>query len=466
MRTLRSIPILMGLIGLYLGTPPVSAQTVTVSKSGSPNFSTIQSAIDSFASDSDPAENVILVQDSSVYDEMVTINRPLRLEGSSAVNRPIIAGRNNTAGADALVISIPTGTSNTVTLRNLIVIPSKTTPPTDDGIASVGQNLFIFLDNVLVSANNGSDQPCTSDGLSTPTVTGTEVFIGDDNLFLGPTTTPAGPGTEVLMRNLVSSYGNPAGASNDGIVLSGSGLTYTILDGCVFSFNGRLGIQAGRNFTINAPTKPVQVIYNKGFAGLWFASASALARDINGLIVMHNSSTGIEHQNGGTAGLKMSNAIVAQNGATNLQISDVGINAPINLTNVTISNQHTGSAISVLTTASATITLKDSIVAGNGTADPVNTIVHNGSGPLTITGSALVTAGPNALVAPKTGTGPVSGSPSTTADPQFVNILDPTSPSLYDVANTAYATANSSGGPLRGGADYVGTSTVRDWTLY
>jgi hypothetical protein len=226
-------------------------------------------------------------------------------------------------------------------------------------------------------------------------------------------------------------------------------------------------MQVGRDVIINAPSKPVQVIYNKGFAGVWFASSSANFRNIDGLLLMHNAADGMEHQNGGAAGLHISNAIIAQNGATNLRISDVGINQPITLNNVTISNQGTGSPIIVNAAATASISLTDSIVAGNGSAAANNSITHNGTGTLTLSGTALVTAGPNALATPPiSGTGPVSGTPSTTADPQFVEIRDNNSAGLYDVANTAYATASSTSGPLGGGGDYVGAASVQDWSVY
>jgi hypothetical protein len=106
------------------------------------------------------------------------------------------------------------------------------------------------------------------------------------------------------------------------------------------------------------------------------------------------------------------------------------------------------------------------IVAGNGSADPKNTLLHNGSGTLTLSGTALVTAGPQAMATATGGTGPISGSPTTTADPQFVNTTDATSISYFDVTNPAYATANSTGGPLAGGADFAGGSGVNQWSLY
>lgn len=465
--------ILMALAVIFAVGSTASAQTVTVAKTGTPSFSTIQAAIDSF--DPDPnagLANVIQITDSALYDEIITVDVPVTIEGTAG-SRPVLALQTNPGSLnDGILVSVATETTNSVYLRNLIIIPSLTTPPTDDAIVSVGQNLYLELDNLLITANNGSNAPVSTDGLTQADTTGA-TFFGDDGMFLGSGAAPAGPGFEGVLKNTVVTH-FPLGASSDGIVCSATGASYTILEGCVFSFCNRLGIQAHKEFEIlGSHTNRVYVLGNKGFAGVWFVGGGVAKRTIQGAIIAGNGNGtsagfGIEHQNGGTAGLTLTDSILVNNTSDNLRISGVGITADIQVKNVTLANQAlaTASAIDVDPAATANIFLTDCIVAGNGTTNVENTILHNGTGTLTLTGTAVVTAGPFALNTPTGGTGPVSGTPTTTADPQFVETANVASSSFFDVANNAYATASSTGGPLAGGADFVGGSAVNEWSVY
>lgn len=448
------------------------AQTKTVSKTGPADFTTVQDAINSFTPDPDPnTPNVIQIIDSSVYDEMITINVPITIEGTGA-SRPILAVRQNTGGDgnDGLIINIPTGTFNDVTLRNLIVIPSRTSVPMDDGIRSHGQNLNITLENILVTANNGSDFPVTLDGLAPVSLSGATQF-GDDGIFVGAGTTPSGDGTVVTLRNVVVSHiqGAVPNLYNDGLICSSSGKAYYIYDGCVFSYCNRLGIQAAGDFQIYAPSKRVLVLGNKGFAGIWFAAASPSAspiRSIDGCNVIdttgvNNSSTpgvgwGIEHQNGGTVNFVLRNAIIKGNTGQGLMISELAGSGSSTIENVTFAGNGRY-AIDVNSAYAGTITINDCIIAGDGTADSDNVVRHNGTGLMNISYSALVTEGPFALLTPPTtGTGTINQLNIVNADPQFVETSDYTSDSFFDVFNPIYSAAGTGGTPLRGGADYVG----------
>ncbi len=457
-------------------TSVASAQTVTVAKSGSPNFATVQAAIDSFDPDPNAGQpNIIQITDSALYDEIITVDVPVTIDGTAAT-RPVLAVQTNPASAganDGLTVSIAAAsTSNSVFLKNLIVIPSTTTPPADDGIISLGQNLYLELNNVVVTANNGSNVPLAVDGMSQADTTGA-IFFGDDGVFLGSGTV-AGTGFEGVLKDTVITHLQAAGAGHDGLVCSGTGKSYTILDGCVISFCSRLGIQAHGDFEIAASkTDKAYILSNRGFAGLWFAGGGINKRSISGAVIANsgNGTTegfGIEHQNAGAAGMTVTDSIIVNNTSDNIRVSNVGTTADVRLTRVTLANQTTAtqSALEIDAGATANIFLTDCIVAGNGSGEVPNTLLHNGTGTLTLSGTALVTAGPFALTTPTGGTGPVSGTPTTTANPQFVETVNVASASFYDVANPAYATASSTGGPLGGGADFVGGSSVNDWSVY
>jgi len=97
--------------------------------------------------------------------------------------------------------------------------------------------------------------------------------------------------------------------------------------------------------------------------------------------------------------------------------------------------------------------------------------VHNGTGTITMSGSALVLAGPNALVAPGfSGPGTVNVGSSITQDPAFVQTSNQALSTYFDVQQNGYGTANATSGPLGGGADFVGGVTgptaATDWNLF
>lgn len=485
MKKIILIVILVGLVSLGY------AQTKTVSKSGTPDYNTIQAAIDFFATDPEPTNpNVINITDASVYDEMITINVPVTIEGTDT-NRPVLAVQMN-SGADAndgLLIRIPTGTSNVVVLKNLIVIPSRTSTPTDDGIRSHGQNVNLTMDNVLITANNGSDAPISTTGLEAVSLSGATMF-GDDGMYIGGDTTITGDGFSATLKDVVITHmqGAVGGTANDGLVLSGTANVYRIQDGCVFSYCNRLGIQAAGDFQISAPTKRVVVLGNRGFAGIWFSGAPASVvnpRLIDGCNVINNlgenhttapvGAWGIEIQNGGTVQYIVKNSIIAGNSDRGLVIGELAGTGPVTIENVTISNNGT-SAIGVVTGCASNIDITDSIIAGNGTSNASNVIIHNGSGTMNISFSGIVTAGPQSLLIPATtGTGTIITNNIVEDNPQFVDATDYNSDSYFDVVNTAYYSANSIGDPLSGGADYVGAiptptpvplSANNVWRLY
>lgn len=449
------------------------AQTVTVAKSGTPNFATIQAAIDSFDPDPDAGTpNVIQITDNAVYKEVITIDVPVTIEGTNPNDRPIVVVGVNAAtpGAnDGILITMATGTFNDVTLRNLICIPDPAAPVTDDLIVSVGQNLNILFDNIVVTANNGSDAPVTLDGMVEADLTGA-TQIGDDGIFVGGTTTPAGDGTVVTFRQTVISQ-----VGGDGIVLSGSGTRYIIEDGSVFNYNGRLGIQGNKDTQIDGSANRVWVVGNKGFAGIWYVGAvGATERVIDGVNVINNAGFGIEQQNGGDIPFILRNAIIAGNQGTGaLQISGVGTNGAHTIENVTIA-RNGGNPIAVNAASAAVITITDSVILGDPTAPGTRSIDHNGTGNLDVSFSALVTdAGSVSRLAspPISGTGPSSTSDIVSVDPIFLEVNDFLSADYFDVDNPAYGGAGTAASDLSGGADYIGSFTeptsVDDiWNLY
>jgi hypothetical protein len=291
----------------------------------------------------------------------------------------------------------------------------------------------------------------TYDGLAPVSLVGATP-AGDDGLF------PSGVAT-VNMTNVVSSH-NQNGAGNDGLVCSGAGVTtYNILDGCVFSYNGRLGIQANGLFTINAPTDRVMVVGNLGFAGLWFAGTWG-DRNINGVNVLDTvNGWGIEIQNGEGFDCNLSNAIIAGSAAQGLLVGSATTTGTITVTDTTIANNLTAIQIDAAA-PSGTMNISDSIIAGNASPEAGNRVRNLSTGTYTINidQCALPTAGPQALFLPPTeGPGACIVTNTIPNNPAFIETSDFQSASFYDVDHPAYGTAGTGGTALGGGADYIGS---------
>ncbi len=466
---------------LLLPLATAQAQTVTVAKTVAADYTTIQAAIDSF--DPDPDINVanrVEILDATVYEEIFTIDVPVEIEGTDA-SRPILAVQENPATiGDGIFIQMDNGeTFNDVTLRNLIIIPSLTNPPGDDGIYSVGQNLNIFLENVVITANDGTNQPVTEDGLAPVdlyAIPGAVTF-GDDGGFLGSGTGIAGDGTVVRFRHTVVSHnqaiaGGTGSTNGDGLVCSTTNEgKYIMENGTVFSYNGRLGIQANSEFIISASDDDrVQVIGNGintgAFAGIWYAGfgASQTERIIEGCNVLNNTDPestaqgwGIEQQNGGDLPLTLRNVIIAGNQAQGLLVGSVGTAGDITLENVTIANNG-GAALQTDAASIGNINITDTIIAGPSVGDATG-IQHSGAGTITLNTSAIVNTGPYAAV-PATenlGTGSIVENSVIGARPRFIETADFTSADYYDVDSPDYGGQGSAGSDLSGGADYIGS---------
>lgn len=454
------------LAGLSLSVLASSAHaaTITVGQTGA-DHTTIAAALAVAV-----ANDVVQIIDDAVYDEAISITVPLTLEGTG-VNRPVIAARpgptqvtGDTGGTDGLVVQLTT--PGNVTLRNLIIIPSKTTTPTDDLVRSGGTNAInLLMEDVVVTSNNGADAPVTTTGLTEVDLTGA-TQTGDDGVFLTGTNS-----TFTLRRTVISHHAN-AGAGRDGLVCSGATNQYFIEEGCVFSYMGRLGIQAnGGTFDINsgAGTR-VRVIGNKGFAGIWYAGAQATTpRAINGCDVVHNVSAtaaqgwGVENQSRGTTTATFSNMRIWGNGGQGFLIGSTGTGDTV-LNNVTIANNQraaleVAAAVSPAVNA-GNITINDSILAGNGDAAGVNNVIrHNGAGTMTINNSAIVTQGTHSLNAtPIDGTGTVVQNNVINGDPEFKSRTF-TNAAFLDVQNPAFGGAATAAADLAGGASYDPAST-------
>lgn len=457
---------------MFLGSAsPSFSQTVTVAKSGG-NFATVQEAIDSFAGDSDPAPNVIQVTDGEVYDEIITVNRPITIEGTGPI-RPRFALQANAAGgaSDGLVVVLPSGTTTgTVALKNLVLIPSLTNPPAARGLRTASANMFLYLDNIVITANNGSNAPVSEDGLALADLTGATHF-GDDGMFLGSAGGIEEAGMEVLFRDVVVTH-NRGNVSPDGIITSnaGAGLYrhYRFEDGCVFSYNQRVGMQLNGDIVVDAPNERL-LITGHASTGMWFVNPANSTRSINGVNSIDNGGRGLWVQNGVGTGVHMifSNAIISNNGIANVEFGPGSGTQQITFDSVTVANQKAPANVFNIALFDLNLNLNNTILAGNGSSASSNAVNFSGGGTVTLDGAAQVHEGAFQIeVVSVSGDLTFEGTAWVAADPEFAETDDPFSEAFYDVTNEVYVDAGVGGSPLTGGADYNPTSSVSDWSVY
>lgn len=107
-------------------------------------------------------------------------------------------------------------------------------------------------------------------------------------------------------------------------------------------------------------------------------------------------------------------------------------------------------AIQIGSDATGSLSLTDCIFSGNGTAF----LGSVPSGGVSVNYSALVSSGPDALVAQDEGQGISYGANLVTADPEYLS-YDVTGEPFMDVSSLAYQAAGFGGSALAGGADFV-----------
>lgn len=506
-----------GITTIILGAAPMvaTAQTVTVAKTGSPDFSTVQGAIDGFATNDAPGvENIIQITDDAVYDEIITINVPLTIIGTGS-NRPVLAVQSNPAGFDqdgvnaatewngdaGLLVHIPaTTTTSSIGLKNLVIIPSKVSAiPPVAGIVNKANNFYLEMENLLVTSNNGVNGPVNTDGLVDVGSVDTSFRVSGAHLGSITNDRPEGDGVEVRMRDCIFTNIKSINGSTwrSGMYMYRTYFVYTYptaagvptrpgayrkldIDGkCIFSYNNGDGLRCASSLEINTPQDRTLFLGNQ-YTGLWMDMQAgfegANVNNVNGIIIAENGRTGI-NEGVGSSGPRMNlkNAIIANNGwyGTYHRLG-AAAQAPSQMENVTVANNSkihasTDQIQSSTGTSYIDFITTDTILAGDGnTAKAQNRINWIAGGELAFVHTAVVTEGPFALSDPAILLGTnatIVDTPDTNLDPDFANTVDPTAPDYYAVQNPAYATLASDGGPLTGGGSFAAAS-VSDWSIY
>ncbi len=463
--------------------PMALAQSVTVGTTGA-TYTSLNAAILAVGANAAQPDVITILDEGPFLESRVIVNAgtsgldDLTIQAAPGV-RPRIVINNTGASANSAVYLRKSGN---VIVRDLIIMPT-TNFTSETFEASVGQAgieidddsavpTSVTLQNVLITSNNGSNQPVASlDGLTSPTFTSTTVSFRDEGIQALSAATNAA--RNVYMYDVVVS-GVAGDQGSDGIrgFIDGSpGSEWVIGPGCVVSYNNhneatitsstaRAAFQPGGTNGIDVriegtQDKPVLFI-NNNLNGIFVTNTTNISEGLSSvewLIVANNAGTGF---------------------------ASVDTNSPVTFTNVTFANNQDGVLLAPDEPDAIQYTFNNVIASGNGSAtDPENNINLVAYGTLigfgstfTANNSAIVLAGPYTLNNVDYGADGINSDTNWTVvknsviatDPQFVS-LNPTSSEFAVVGNAAYGTAGPGGQPLVGGGKFL-TSSVSDWQLF
>ncbi len=509
------------------------AQTVTVNdtqpQSGS-NYTTISGAYSAVTADASTPD-IINITGGGPYIEAtgVPIQTSVTIQGLNY--RPVIvagktAGLASSVNDSGVAIFIPTGGANIeVVLKNLSIIPqmgnvplrgirSNTNATGLDPTATIG----LILDDILITGNNGSNTPLSTDGM-------TYVAIGSGTTFRDDHMNLAGNYSYCTITKLISTNQHGGLNSPDGMIwVPDNGQELVMYGPCVFSYMDRVGIQIAADSTVvkmfGTATTPIWILGNgylsTGNGALALFSDdngdSARAYELHYVYVVNNNQEGVigmfADEADSLPGITFDHCIFAGNVRNGLYPADE-MKRTWNFTNCTFYGNGTSTletsvngpirlTVANVGTGTGSVTISDSVIAGSGIAGSSTTVNNliDFSTPavnLSITNCALVTTGSyflatatDAGINRSTTAGTLTLTNNIFADPSFQSVsfddislqVLPTSISgqpnsnaeltavggkFLNVTNTAYATAGSGSSALKGVAGYAPNGAHLTW---
>ncbi len=449
------------------------SQSVTVhSEAGQGDYQSISDALAAVQGDGAGPDVITILNEGPFHELGLNItgdanDNPLTIEASPGV-RPIVVIQSGAFSPN------PISKTGELTIRDLIVIPLAGVGPTDTAFrafeitADIPGGIDYLFENILISSNDGNDQPVASlDGLTDPQLDPDN--LGDVTSFRGNAIKMRSQPTDevnrfilrdVVISGLVNGATTSGGFGIRGFMNGAPGSEWVIGEGCVISYNTNISgnlrgaIQPGGNegaidiFRVEGTEeKPVKIINNTNYYGIHITATQIeeSIKDFSWMVVANNTEHGLwsqdsdEHYN-------FENVTFVNNGRNALNLSPAYV---------------------------VPHTAVDSIFAGNGTEDAENVLSiltsEEDDGSFTFTNSAVVMDGPYSFNSAMLDDPPdyLVFENSITDDPEFGS-TDPSSAEFINVNNEAYGAAGPGGDPLRGAGEYTGPepTSVMDWTLY
>jgi len=477
---------------LALSATSAMAQTTrVVDSSGGGDATTIAAALAASVS----GDTISVVNSGSPYTEALDISIPITISGADANDPPLIlvdaGGGVTSAGFPSSTDGIIIEVDGAVTMENLILIPANNT--ITDGIrgsSTTAGTLDLTINNVHMSANDGSDAPVVpfsaDDYISLPIALDTSGgAFGFDDTFYVTGTSASGIGNDSTINAdltdlrifategddaMVLYHGTGGSTSLSGVVINGSpddGTQFgTILGAPPASITGTLTGTGDIN-------NPSIVVTNTGDGLFIFESGDV---DLDHAISVNNggaaTQAGIFLQTSDLNSAVITNSLFANN--TRFGIITAGVNDTftLSISDSTIfangTDANNGDAnISLDGGTLATTNITDTIIAGSGGVGIDS--AGEGTDTIVVRNTVVATSGANALA---TDIDPGAGSVDTdgtvlSIDPQFSNtVISPVSDTSFIVTNPALAGAAQNGTDDLDGFAELLFSSAKDWTVY
>lgn len=452
-----------------IASAPLSAATINVPGDQATVAAAISAALDG---------DVINIAPGS-YDEVlpdITIPN-ITIQGSDPFNRPTLLLQDNSTGDG--INYFGAGASMSFTLTDVIIIQSSAgTPVGDDAInirpGTASAPCLVTIENVLISSNNGSNQPLSTDFYDDSDPLGAGVIaFPDDPIYImsrpsfgGNSSIISTVFTDVQILNATSGLGGDVVLYPDD--LDAGTPTHTWNNVEVTRIDD-IQVSDGQTSTFNITGLKIRAS-NTAWQGF-----QADSLNFTDSWFIDNTAFGIQADSDTTANVSVDNCLFVNN-VGEAFFTNFGAAGPQTwtITGSTFYNNGTtvagGAAIKMESsvTADSTITVTDCVIAGSGQSAAENL----GAGAIDFVNCAIVTSGPDALagLAPGTSTGTITETSSINDDPVFaVTPADPNDVPVdadyLDVTATSYDTAASGGGVLTGFTTTI-PADVNTWTEY
>lgn len=469
---------LLPVLAMSLALPTAAlAQSVTVGLSGA-DYTTIAAAVNAVEADPTGPDVITIIDEGPhrIVDEQIIVTgdanlNDFTLQGAEGI-RPIVLTGNSTTG---MYLNM----AGSTTVRNLTFLPSTENAQTNHGqvlrynpggTATAGFNALI--EDVLITSNDGNDQPLTTDGINIGPITENTVSYGPNGsgAIYGHSTSEAHVNTMEIRNTIISAINLSYGIRS--FMDGAPGSKFIIGEGVVVS---HLTIPGGESLTDSA----VNIGGMEGAPDI----AEITGTEENPVRIFNNEGNGFLFTGSNVCTKTFSNVIVTGNGGDGFSVAN--INNSLELENVTVAgNGESPLIIGSLLEASyrdpigynGTITASNVIFGGNGSSSSVNVIqtAGTGTGTISISDSAIVHEGTYRLNTNTHADGIDGGDPSNAtltnivnANPRFAS-LSPGSEDYATVTAGEYGEAGPNGDDLRGGGKYnfVLVTEANNWNLY
>ncbi len=475
---------------LIFAIPNSLSQSVTVNSSGGADYTSVSTAQDAVSSNAEEP-NTITITGGGPYEEILIIDTPVTIRGESEEDRPIILIQRNGSVSGREDDGIANSAAVDMAFENLIFLPSVNDPPQDDGFdirpLSDNDDFSVTLRNVLITSNNGANQPLSTDGRELMDFTGATMF-GDDGFQILSTFAGIPSGTiNALIENVIVTHidqdGNvdSLGSGNDSFILGGENLTVTMRNVYV-SYGDKFGFQLLSNMTANLEGTPSEpIVIDGGFGGIGSTGIRCFSGNHQwSHVTVMNTYNGIAVDSDTTESIEADHILIANTqdwGLSFIWVPPEERTFTFTFTDSTLFNNTNTLVFDPSSDSNAnrlertTVELVDSVIAG-GDHDDTFLITHIPSPEpegftfphVILDHTAVVQEGDHEVFFGFEDED-ITRTDVLTSDPEFMS-TDPANEDFLKVSADSYRTAASDGGFLSGARPFAGEVNIHHWMMF